>query len=83
MYGDGNSYGPFSQRLVLRMLDDFAERNQLDAPARTEIIDWLKSLPWDDWQDDLPPDAADEDDDPILDYNPERHGGFVELHFNW
>ncbi len=85
MHGEGNNWGGFSQRQVLRMLDEFAVRKQLDAPARTEIIDWLRSLPWDDWQDDLVlhNTTDDEDDDSILDYDPERHGGLIELHFNW
>ena len=85
MHGEGNDWGAFSQRQVLRMLDEFAGRKQLDAPARTEIIDWLRSLPWDVWQDDLSLDDTtdDEDEDPILDYDPERHGGFINLHFNW
>ena len=83
MHGEGNNWGGFSQRQVLRMLNEFAKREQLDAPARTEIIDWLRSLPWDDWQDDLAlPDPTD-DEDPILDHDPERHGGLIELHFNW
>ena len=73
MHGEGNNWGPFSQVQTLRMLDEFTARNQLDAPARTEIIDWLKSLPWDDWQDDLALDNAD----------PQQRGGLIELHFNW
>ena len=84
MHGEGNNYGPFAQSQVLRMLDEFAARKQLDTPARTEIIDWLRSLPWDDWQDDLVlSDTDDEFDDPILDHDPDRHGGLIELHFNW
>ena len=85
MHGEGNNYAGFSQSQVLRMLDEFTAREQLDTTARTEIIDWLRSLPWDDWQDDLPLSAAtdDEDEDPILDYDPDRHGGLIELHFNW
>ena len=83
MSGDSNNYSAFSQRQVLRMLDEFAVRKQLDAPARTEIIDWLRSLPWDDWQDDLALQDPTDDEDPILDYDPERHGGLIELHFNW
>ena len=85
MRGEDNNWGGFSQRQVLRLLDEFTERNQLDAPARTEIIDWLRSLPWDDWQDDLAlhNTTDDEDEDPILDYDPEKQGGLIELHFNW
>ena len=81
MHGEGNNWGGFSQRQVLRMLDEFAIRKQLDTPARTEIIDWLRSLPWDDWQDDLVlhNTADDEDEDPILDHDPERHGGLIKL----
>ena len=85
MHGDSNNYAAFSQRQVLHMLDEFAARKQLDTSARAEIIDWLRSLPWDVWQDDLalqdPTD--DEYEDPILDYDPEQHGGLIELHFNW
>ena len=85
MHGEGNNWSGFSQRQVLRMLDEFAGRKQLDTPAQTEILDWLRSLPWDDWQDDLVlHNTTDEDDDdPILDHDPERHGGLIELHFNW
>ncbi len=84
MYGEGNNWGAFTQRQVLQMLDDFAETQRLDASAKAEILAWVRSLPWDDWQDGLAPSNTGPDDHhPVLDRDPEQHGGLVELHFNW
>lgn len=84
MHGDGNNWGAFTQRQVLHMLDDFAEKQRLDASAKAEILAWIRLLPWDDWQDGLAPgNAAHDDYDPVLDRDPEQDGGLIELHFNW
>jgi hypothetical protein len=88
MYGEGNNWAPFTQRRVLRMLDEFAERNGLDQSGRTQILQWLQSLPWDGWRDDLDLStaAADDDEDdfsPVLDGSSDRDGGLIELHFDW
>jgi hypothetical protein len=87
MYGEGNNWAPFTQRRVLRMLEEFAEARGLDQSGRTQILQWLQSLPWDGWRDDLDLStaSADEEDDssPIPDGSGKRAGGLIELHFNW
>ena len=85
MHGDGNNWGAFTQRHVLRMLDEFAEKQTLDASAKAEILAWVRSLPWDGWKDGLSPGDTTHDDDynPVLDHNQEQDGGLIELHFNW
>lgn len=86
MHGEGNNWGPFTQRKVLRMLDRFAEEHGLDDTARAEVLEWVRSLPWDGWRDDLDltagSDDDEDDDDPVLD-NEGEDGGLIELHFNW
>ncbi len=85
MHGEGNNWEAFTQRQVLHMLDDFAERQKLDASAKAEILAWVKSLPWDGWEDNLSPQDTTDDSDynPVLDHDQERDGGLIELHFNW
>ena len=76
MHGDGNNWGAFTQLQVLHMLDEFAEQHALDAVAKAEIVEWVRSLPWIGWNDDLPPGNTTHDDDysPILDRDPEQDG---------
>ncbi|MBI2165466.1 MAG: hypothetical protein HYU29_03560 [Chloroflexi bacterium] len=85
MHGEGNNWAPFSQRKVLLMLDDFASRRSLPAPQKAEVLAWVRSLPWEDWRDNVDPllSVDDDDHDPILDHDPDIDGGLIELHFNW
>ena len=80
MYGEGNNWGAFIQRQVLHMLDDFAETQRLDASAKAEILAWVRSLPWDGWQDNLvPADTTHADGyNPVLDHDPEQEEGIIE-----
>ena len=87
MWGEGSGYAAFTQRQVLRMLDEFTRRRSLTPAERGEVREWIQSLPWDGWQDALPldnrlnPAYGDPDDD---DDDDGRHeGGFIELYFNW
>ena len=77
MTGESQSYIPFTQRQVLRMLDEFTRERRLSAHERLEIRSWIESLPWIGWADALPPPARDPDDEE------EDVGGLIELHFNW
>lgn len=86
MHGDGNNWGAFTQRQVLDMLDDFVRSRRLDDTAEAEILEWLRSLPWDGWRDELDQGTGpghQEDYNPVLDRDPEQDGGLIELHFNW
>ena len=88
MFGEGNSWIPFTQRQVLRMLDEFTRERGLSPQERLEVRSWLASLPWegDGWQDALPPsDGRDKEDNyyPVVDNDDGRDGGIIELHFNW
>lgn len=85
MHGEGNNWGAFSQRQVLHLLDVFAESRKLDASAKNEILEWVKSLPWDGWEDSLAQSNTTDDNDhsPFLGYDQEQDGGLIELHFNW
>jgi len=85
MHGDDNNWGAFSQRQVLEMLEDFATRRNLPDLVKADILAWLRSLPWDGWQDDFAASqgASDDDRDPVLDYDEDEDGGLIELHFNW
>ncbi|MBI3953475.1 MAG: hypothetical protein HY330_03075 [Chloroflexi bacterium] len=84
MSGGDNNWGPFTQRQVLRMLDTFAADKGLDAAAKSEVLAWVRSLPWEGWVADFDPHAAqDDDDDPWIDGPDESSGGFIELHFWW
>ena len=90
MWGAGSGYAAFTQRQVLRMLDEFTRRRSLTPAERGEVREWIQSLPWDGWQDALPPDnrlnpaygdpVGDDDDD---DDDGRHEGGFIELYFNW
>lgn len=71
MHGEGNNWGAFTQRQVLELLENFDETEDLSDSEKQKIHDWLKSLPWDGWQDGFDPEETDED------------GGLIELHFNW
>lgn len=87
MYGEGNNWSAFTQRKVLIMLDQFVVDKRLDSAAKGEILQWLRLLPWDGWQDDLdigvPSDADEDDYYPVLDRQVGYDGGLIELHFNW
>ena len=87
MFGEGNSWIPFTQRQVLRMLDEFTREHGLSPQERLEIRSWLASLPWiGGWQDALPPgDGRDQEIDyyPVVDNDDGRDGGIIELHFDW
>ena len=85
MYGEGNNWGAFTQRQVLHMLDDFAERQSLDSTTKSEILEWVRALPWIGWKDNLAPGELtdDEDNDPVPDSDQGQQGGLIELHFNW
>ena len=87
MFGEGNSWIPFTQRQVLRMLDEFTRERRLSPQERLEVRSWLASLPWiGGWQDALPPgDGRDREGGyhPVADNDDGRDGGIIELHFNW
>ena len=87
MYGEGNNWGAFTQRKMLRMLDQFAAHEDLNASSKAEILEWVRSLPWDGWRDDFdltaPSDDDEDDYNPVLDNQDEQDGGLIELHFNW
>lgn len=87
MAGEGNNWAAFTQRQVLRMLNQFSESRSLDTQSKNQVLDWVRSLPWDEWQDDFDPssptDEDDEDYNPILDSPNGEDGGIIELHFNW
>ena len=79
MFGEGNSWIPFTQRQVLRMLDEFTREHRLLPTERLEIRSWVESLPWIGWRDALapyPPSDPDEND-------ARQNGGIIELHFDW
>lgn len=87
MSGSGDNWAPFTQRKVLKMVDEFVQNRDLSPDDKSEILNWVQSLPWEDWQDDFGPATptnADEDDyDPVLDHDDGQDGGLIELHFNW
>ena len=87
MWGEGNSWIPFTQRQVLRMLSEFTRERGLSPQERLEIRAWLASLPWiGGWRDALPPDDGRDSEDgyhPVVDNDDLRDGGLIELHFNW
>lgn len=87
MSGSGDNWAPFTQRKVLKMVDEFVQNRDLSPDDKSEILNWVQSLPWEDWQDDFDPATptnADEDDyDPVLDHDDGQDGGLIELHFNW
>ena len=72
MSSEGNNWAAFTQREVLLLLEERVRRKTLGAVAEVEILMWIRSLPWDEWQDDLDL-VSDPDDD----------AGCIELHFNW
>ena len=86
-FGEGNSWIPFTQRQVLRMLNEFASERGLSPTERLEVRSWLASLPWiGGWRNALPPDdGRDREDDyhSVVDNDDGRDGGLIELHFNW
>jgi hypothetical protein len=67
------------------MLDKFAQEKNLSNADRAQVLDWVKSLPWDGWKDDLSAESADDEDeyDSPMDYHEATGVGFIELHFNW
>ena len=87
MTGSVNNLYPFTQRQVLKLAGEFVHNRGLSSTDTAEILTWVQSLPWQDWQDDFypaTPTNADEDDyDPVLDHDEGQDGGLIELHFNW
>ena len=86
MTGEGGNWAPFTQRQVLRFLDRFAAARSIDAQGRDDMLAWVRSLPWQDWQAQLQPDDGRDavcDYTPVLDNEDRRDGGIIELHFNW
>ncbi|MBI4328994.1 MAG: hypothetical protein HY685_03910, partial [Chloroflexi bacterium] len=84
MHGEGNNWAGFTQRQVLGLLEDFANRRNLPDLVKADILAWLRSLPWDAWDDDLDISVAQDDDhDAMMDGPNEQDGGLIELHFNW
>ena len=77
--GMGRVWAPFTQRQVLRLLDEFTREQGLSPQERLEVRSWIESLPWHVWQDALapyPPTDPEEEDE-------RQHGGIIELHFDW
>ena len=77
--GMGRVWAPFTQRQVLRLLDEFTREQGLSPEERLEIRSWIESLPWHRWRDALaphPPTDPEEEDG-------RQHGGLIELHFDW
>ena len=72
MFGEGNSWIPFTQRQTLGLLDDFARERSLSQAQRSEIQTWLGALPWL-GNFEAPGQENDEDDNTPV----------IELHFNW
>ncbi len=88
MSGESQSYVPFTQRGVLRLLDEFTEEHGLSRRERREILAWLKSLPWiyGGWRKRLPKDDGRDQEwryHAARDNEDERDGGLIELHFSW
>ena len=87
MFGSGNSWIAFTQRQVLRILDDFADQHELTPEEMQEVRAWLESLPWiGGWHDPLPPDDGRDreyDYQPVRDNDDYGDGGNIELYFNW
>ena len=87
MFGEGGSWIPFTQRQVLRLLDEFTRERRLSPYERLEVRSWLASLPWiGGWHDALPPgDGRDQEGVyyPVVDNDDGRDGGIIELHFSW
>jgi hypothetical protein len=85
MHGEGNNWAPFTQMQVLLLLENFAAQNRLDDAAKSEVLEWVRSLPWDGWIDDLDVPLGDQDDDDLDVSNApnDEVGGLIELHFNW
>lgn len=77
MFGEGNSWIPFTQRQVLRMLDAFTRERNLSSAEQLKVRSWIELLPWTGWRDALPPPLHESDD------KEEDDGGIIELHFSW
>ncbi|MBM3948100.1 MAG: hypothetical protein FJ312_02440 [SAR202 cluster bacterium] len=85
MAGEETTGGAFTQPQALRMLARFAGEKHLDDVDKADVLDWVEPLPWDGWDDDLPTDLADDEDeyDTPMDYHEATGVGVIELHFNW
>ena len=86
--GENQSDIPFTQRGVLRLLDEFTEERGLSRRERREILAWLKSLPWiyGGWRKRLPKDDGRDQEwryHAARDNEDGRDGGLIELHFSW
>ena len=46
MFGEGDSWIPFTERQAMTMLDEFAQERGLLPEERQEVHEWLTSLPW-------------------------------------
>ena len=77
--GIGRCWTSFTQREVLRLLDEFTHEEGLSPEERQEVRSWVESLPWHGWRDTLapyPPSNPEEND-------ARQNGGILELQFDW
>ena len=79
MAGEGRCWAEFTQREMLRLLDEFTRERGLSPSERLAAREWVASLPWTGWRDALAPfppsDPAENDE--------RQNGGSVELYFEW
>lgn len=78
MAGMARCWAGFSQRRMLRMLDEFAQERELSAEERREVWEWVAALPWARWRETLDPPPTDP-----AEYGERHVGGIVELYFEW
>lgn len=78
MAGMSRCWAGFSQRRMLRMLDEFAQERGLSAEERREVWEWVAALPWTGWRETLDPPPADP-----REYGERHVGGTVTLYFEW
>ncbi len=46
MFGEGNSWIPFTERQTLRMLGKFSKERGLSPEEQEQVRAWVASLPW-------------------------------------
>lgn len=78
MAGMGRCWAAFSQRRMLRLLDEFTRERGLSPEERQEARAWVASLPWVGWRDALAPSPPGE-----TGIEEQQAGGMVELYFEW
>lgn len=78
MAGMGRCWAAFSQRRMLRLLDEFTRERGLSPEERQEARAWVASLPWSGWRDALAPSPSGETGS-----EEGQAGGIVELYFEW